>query len=343
MGVKRQHAVTLKDVARATGYSANTVSHALADKSDISEKTKQLIRAKAEEMGYVGNAFASSLRSGVSRLVAVIVGDIANPHFSILIKEIEQLLGKKGYTVIVFNTEEKQAAERRAVLAALGQNVAGIILCPSPESAGNVALLQERKIPFVLIGRHLPGSGADSVVCDDRGSGLLAVRYLLERGHRKILFLNGNPKISSAEERQQGFFDALEEAGIAPEPGMVRTVPVTAEKSRGLIPGMLAEGSFTAILAFSDLLAWESVCALKELGRAVPESCSVIGFDNIQSRFSYPLKLTSVSSSKATMAGQAVEVLLRRIAEPELPPQEIVLPTRIIEGETVREIGGVEA
>ena len=124
---------------------------------------------------------------------------------------------------------------------------------------------------------------------------------------------------------------------------MVRTVPVTAEKSRGLIPGMLAEGSFTAILAFSDLLAWESVCALKELGRAVPESCSVIGFDNIQSRFSYPLKLTSVSSSKATMAGQAVEVLLRRIAEPELPPQEIVLPTRIIEGETVREIGGVEA
>ena len=126
MDVKRQHTVTLKDVARATGYSANTVSHALAGKSDISAKTKELIRAKAEEMGYVGNAFASSLRSGVSRLVAVIVGDIANPHFSILIKEIEQLLGKKGYTVIVFNTEEKQAAERRAVLAALGQNVAGL-------------------------------------------------------------------------------------------------------------------------------------------------------------------------------------------------------------------------
>lgn len=337
--MNRQPRVTLKDIAQATGYSANTVSHALAGKSDISEKTKALIRAKAEEMGYVGNAFASSLRSGVSRLVAIVVGDIANPHFSILIKEMEQFLQEKGYTAIVFNTEERPEAQRRAVLAALGQNVAGLILCPSPGAENSIAYLQERRVPFVFFGRRLPGSGTDSVVCDDQGGGLLATRYLLERGHRRILFLNGDPRISSAQERQQGYFDALREAGLSPEAGMVRTIPVTAEKSRELIPGLLAGGGFTALLAFSDLLAWEAVCALKDQGQRVPGNCSVIGFDNIQSRFSYPLRLTSVSFSKAAMATKAVEVLLARIQDPALPPQDIVLPVRLAEGETVRREG----
>ena len=340
MDEKRNRPVTLKDIARETGFSANTVSHALAGKSDISEKTTRLIREKAEEMGYVGNAFASSLRSGVSRLVAVIVGDIANPHFSILIKEIQARLGREGYTVIVFNTEEKQAAERRAVLAALGQKAAGILLCPSPDSAGNVSILQERKVPFVLLGRRLAGSGVDSVICDDRGSGRLAGKFLLENGHRQILFLNGPVRISSAAERQQGVLDALSEAGLPIQTVSVRTVPVIAEKSRSLLPRLLTEKPYTAVLAFSDLLAWETVCALKELGKQVPEDCSVMGFDNIQSRFSYPLRMSTVSSSKAAMANRAVEMLLDRIGDPGRPAQELILPTRLIRGETVSPVSG---
>ena len=91
MAKRRSGSVTLKDIAAATGFSANTVSRALADKSDISEETKEVIRKKAEEMGYIANALASFLRSGVSRNISIIVGDISNPHFSVMVKEMQML------------------------------------------------------------------------------------------------------------------------------------------------------------------------------------------------------------------------------------------------------------
>ena len=117
-------------------------------------------------------------------------------------------------------------------------------------------------------------------------------------------------------------------------------MPVIAEKSRSLLPRLLTEKPYTAVLAFSDLLAWETVCALKELGKQVPEDCSVMGFDNIQSRFSYPLRMSTVSSSKAAMANRAVEMLLDRIGDPGRPAQELILPTRLIRGETVSPVSG---
>ena len=159
--------VTLKDIAQATGFSANTVSRALADKPDISEETKKVIREKASEMGYIANALASFLRSGVSRNIAIIVGDISNPHFSVMVKEMQTLLQRKGYNSIIFNTDEKAAMERQAITTSLSQNVDGIILCPAPGGEENIRFLQMHDKPFVMIGRHFSGQDASYVVCDD--------------------------------------------------------------------------------------------------------------------------------------------------------------------------------
>ena len=91
-----KHTVTLSDIAKKTGFSVNTVSHALKDKPDISEKTKKMIRETADALGYIVNSSASFLRSGVSKNIAVILGDISNPHFSIMVKEIEVLLREQA-------------------------------------------------------------------------------------------------------------------------------------------------------------------------------------------------------------------------------------------------------
>ena len=133
--------VTLKDIAQATGFSANTVSRALADKPDISEETKAVIREKASQMGYIANALASFLRSGVSRNIAILVGDISNPHFSVMVKEMQTLLQRRGYNSIIFNTEEKAAVEKQAITTSLSQNVDGIILCPAPGGEENIHFL----------------------------------------------------------------------------------------------------------------------------------------------------------------------------------------------------------
>lgn len=330
--------VTLKDIAQATGFSANTVSRALADKPDISEETKKVIREKATEMGYIANALASFLRSGVSRNIAIIVGDISNPHFSVMVKEMQTLLQRKGYNSIIFNTDEKAAMERQAITTSLSQNVDGIILCPAPGGEENIRFLQMHDKPFVMIGRHFNGQDASYVVCDDVNGGYEATRYLLERGHRNILFLNGPGGISSSAERLKGYRKALEEAGIGFRSELVHTVPVTsgkgAEKMREILSG---REDYTAVLVFSDILAWQTVCVLEELGRRVPQQCSVVGFDNI--KYPYPMHLTSVSSSKTTMAKRSVEILLKKLEGRKGVQEEcVVLNTEVVEGGTVERI-----
>lgn len=328
--------MTLKDIAAATGFSANTVSRALADKSDISEETKEVIRKKAEEMGYIANALASFLRSGVSRNISIIVGDISNPHFSVMVKEMQMLLQKKGYNSIIFNTEENPEMERQAVTVSISQNVDGIIICPAPGGEANIGLLRHYGKPFVLIGRRLEEE-TSYVICDDENSGYLAACYLMDMGHREILFLNGPKGISSVAERLSGYRRALRERGIPYNGRLVHTVPVTAGKGTERMRRALAgEQHYTAVLAFSDILAWQAVCILEELGKKVPDDCSVIGFDNI--RFTYPRRLTSISSSKTTMARKCAGILLGQLEGKAVRKEQIVLETGIVQGDTVRRI-----
>ena len=110
------HNTRLADIAKRTGYSINTVSHALRNKPDVSEKTKSHILQVAQEMGYIENVAASYLRSGKSKSIAIIVGDISNPHFAIMTKEMEACLRTYGYSAFVLNTDEDEELEKRAIM-----------------------------------------------------------------------------------------------------------------------------------------------------------------------------------------------------------------------------------
>ena len=331
---KGKNTVTLKDIAMATGFSANTVSRALADKPEISEETKKIIRDKAAEMGYIANALASFLRSGVSRNIAIIVGDISNPHFSVMVKEMQVMLQNKGYNSIIFNTEEKEDMERQAITISISQNVDGIIICPVQGGEENIRYLQTRGKPYVLIGRRFAGLDTNYVVCDDEQGGYIATRHLLDNGHRNILFLNGPKGISSTVERLQGYRRALEECAVPFRKELVKTVPITMGKGREKMRRILEqEKEVTAILAFSDILAWQAISILKELGKKVPQQCSIIGFDNI--KYPFPMSLTTISSSKTTMAKKSVEILLRELESPLEYREHSVLETCLIHGDTV--------
>jgi len=325
--------VTLKDVAKATGFSANTVSHALAGKPDISIATKKIISDKAREMGYITNALASFLRSGISKTISIIVGDISNPHFAIIVKEVQTLLQKRGYTCTIFNTEENKDLELRAITASISQNADGIIICPTPNGQKNLDLLRQYNKRFVLLGRRFDNSDANYVVCDDENGGYVAAQYLLANGHKEILFLNGPRDISSARERLHGYRRALTEAGAEYRSNLVFTVPILGDEEK-IAQALAKAQKYTAVLGFSDLVAWQAICCLEKQGRSVPKDCSVIGFDNIS--FTYPLKLTSISSSKTTMAKKAVDLLMKELTNTGAPIKQVVLETKLIEGATVK-------
>jgi LacI family transcriptional regulator len=282
--------VTLQDIAVKTGFTKNTVSRALRNKPEISEATRKLINDIAKEMGYIINTIAGALRSGVTRTIAIILGDISNPHFGIMAKEVEIAIRRHSYNTFVLNTDEKYEVEEQAVYSALSKKVDGVILCPTQENIEAIKLLKKNGIPFVLWGRHFTAEPeTDYVVCNDFKGGYLATQHLIERGHRDILCLTGPGYISSARERLAGYQKALEEQGLDCRPELIRETSITAGTCRQVIQKALeAKVKFTAVFAFSDMLAWEAVYTLNKYGIRVPRDVGVIGFDNIQSRMCLP-------------------------------------------------------
>lgn len=332
--MKQHKTVTLKDIARETGYSINTVSRALRGKDDIAEETRNKIQDIAREMGHVSNTLAASLRLGYTNTIAVIFGDISNPHFAVMMKEIENHAWKSGYTSILFNTNEDEGMELAAIRSALNKNVDGIIICPAQKTPDNLRYLENSGVPFVLIGRR--NEAYNYVVCNDELGGYQATNALLEAGHENILLLHGATYISSAKERLEGYCRAYEEAGIPVNEDLICKVPVVSDGCEAVLAQLEEKGQiYSAIFAFSDMLAFEAWCGLQKLGKKVPEDCSIIGFDHIESRLKLPLGLTSISSHKGRMSVKAVDILMNHM-QGKIQKQQEVIDTTLAVGRTVR-------
>lgn len=342
MGEFKNSKTTLKHIAEKTGYSVNTVSRALRGKDDIAKETKESIMQVADELGYVNNMLASSLRLGYTKTIAVILGDVSNPHFSILMKEIEEQARAYDYSSFLINTNEEEELEEKAIRDAINKNVDGIIICPTQRSKRNILTLQSRNIPFVLLGRHYPELDTDYVVCNDELGGYQATKHLLDKGHRRILFLNGPHYISSAEERLNGYIRAYEESGIGYDESLVHEIPTDTRMREEAFQTILKDRSqFTAIFAFNDVMAWEAWSLLYENGVSVPRDCSIIGFDHIQSKLALPYRLSTISSYKTRMSTLAVDLLVSRMKGDDIEGQEnhVVIDTRLVVGETVLDVG----
>ena len=331
--------VTLKDIAKITGFTINTVSRALNNKDDISQATKTLIHDISQEMGYISNTLAGSLRSGTSKTIAVILGDISNPYFSIITKEIERKASSYGFCLLILNTEEDEKLEQEAIHSVLSKKVDGIIISPCQKSINNIDFLKRSNIPFVLLGRHFLDKSMNYVVCDDVNGGFIATQHLIDKGHKKILFLNGPTFLSPAKERYTGYRNALKKNGIPFRQQLVKETTIITGNSSNIIHQVINEKlEFTAILAFSDLVAFETICALGDLGIKVPEDISIVGFDNIQSNFKFPYPLTSVDTPKVEIAHNAVSILLKNLDDSESEFCNKIISNRLIERESTEQI-----
>jgi LacI family transcriptional regulator len=304
--------ITLQDIARETGYSVNTVSHALSGKTDISESTRKKITEAAERLGYVGNYAASSMRTGKSMVVGVIIPDIKNPYFSVVVHEIEQYLFGIGYTVTVFSTDESSELEREAIKACRLRNMDGIIICPTQKSRANIEMLRNLNVPYILISRHFDSFTDPFVGTDDLKGGYMATRHLIELGHKKIAFFNADQRISCSRDRAQGYRSALADSGLEYDPSLIFCLSTTTQiNSFEAVEQFFADcPDCTAVVAFNDIIAFQVINFLHRSGRRVPEDISVVGFDNICCDFTFPLPLTSISTSKKAMAEWSARKLL---------------------------------
>ncbi|MDD3777761.1 MAG: LacI family DNA-binding transcriptional regulator [Actinomycetota bacterium] len=312
--MSRAKKVTLKHIAQKAEVSINTVSRALSDKHDISKKTKEKIRNIAQELGYIPDAVAGSLRRGSTKTIAVIIPDIMDPLMSIWVKDIETRLRQNGYNIFVVNTDENYQREERAIYLSLSKKVDGIILCPCQKEDKDILFLKNKKINFVLLGRHFPHIQTDYVISSDIKGAYLATKYLLDNNRTRILLLNAHLYISSAQERYQGYLNAFREKGLKIDKSLVYEIGNTTGNTIQAIKNIVAKNiKFDAIFAFSDLMAWEAISCLQNLGFRIPKDIDVFGYDNIQSRFFFPYFLNTVNYSKRGAAHTAVDILLNKI------------------------------
>jgi LacI family transcriptional regulator len=323
---------TIYDVARLAGVAPITVSRVINNTGYTSHETRQRVIAAAEELDYVPNRLASSLRSHRTHVLALVLADISNPFFTLIARGVEDAASDQGYMVIFCNTDESEDEERRYIDLLLQKRVDGILLVPAGSESATIEAAQRNGTPIVVIDRRIPGALADSVRADSFGGAYSLARLLLDYGHRRIALLNGPPGVSTAEERRAGFNRAMDEAGLPAGQRMDQSGRFTKQSGREMAMQVLAaHPAPTAMLAANNFIALGALQAVQECGLRVPEDIALAGFDDLpEALVAFPF-LTVATQPAYQMAQKATALLLARVAgsgPAEL--QEIILPTRLI-------------
>lgn len=324
--------VTLKDIAEACGYTINTVSRALRDDPKLPESTRGQIRDRAREMGYIRNSLASTLRSGKSHTVAVIVNDLHNLHFCNMLSKMDSSLRNHGYNMMVLCMQLNESLGEELIHVAISQSVDGILYFPYHNNRRHIDHMEKSRVPFVLLDRWIQNAVTDNVRCDDRQGGRLAGQHLLRLGHRRFLFLSGVNQSSSQIDRLAGFMEALEAQGLDDQ--AVRVIPGEAVEralAASQIDALLDPVDYTGIVCFRDEIAYPLLKSLMDRGLSVPGDVSVVSFDHLCGEMPYLPKVTSIYSVDDDVATRGVRLLLERIARPDAPPRVEILPVRIFD------------
>lgn len=322
---------TIKHVAARAGVSFTTVSHVVNRTRPVSDGARLRVERAIAELGYFPSALARALKTSQTRILGVIVPNITNPFFAELMRGIEDVCERSGYSVFLCNGDDDRERQGRSLETLLGRRVDGVLLAtPTGPFAALAKRLSGANVKTVVVDRSVPGLVADRVLIDHHAGARLAVEHLLALGHRRIACLAGPSSFAVSRARVAGWRKALARAGVQPSEDWLLEGDFRAGAGHDLTRRLLARGDVTAIFASNDLLGIGALRAAAERGRAVPKALSVIGFDGIEmGAFTYPA-LTTVGYPIRAIGETAATVLIDRIAGRRTEPCEIVVAPEII-------------
>jgi LacI family transcriptional regulator len=322
---------TLKDIGKEVGVSATTVSRALNNKPDISYQVKQKIKEVAERLGYSPNALARSLKAKKTSSIGVLIADIADPFFAPIVKGIENTARQMGYSIILCDTGGEYEQEKLALQMMLEKRVDGLLITPSQTEYGDILELKRKKVPFVLLGRHFDLVESDYVITDEIKGAFSATDYLVKKGHKKILFINGPDYISSAKERLVGYKRALQEHAILFDKSLVREDALKMEDGYRIMKQILSSGTkFTAVFAYCDFVVLGIMQALEEAKLKIPEDIAIVGYDDVAFARFLQVPLTTVHIPKYELGKEAMKLLKKKIEGEIQEPQAVILETKLV-------------
>ncbi len=322
----------ISDVARRAGVSPVTVSRVINSAKNVSPATREKVQQAIEELGYVPNVAARSLRSKRTRALALVVPDITNPFWTTVARGVEDAAQGYGYSVLLCNTDESPTKQLRYLDVVASQRVDGVIIAPCDSDVRNLASLRDRVIPAVVIDRRIEGWDVDAVYGDSISGARALVGHLIELGHRRIAMISGPQKASTAEDRVTGYEMALREAGLPLDPRLVKRGEFRAVSGEHLAYQVLDEGlKPTAIFAANNAIAIGVIDALEKRGLAIPQDVALVCFDDFHNASRFFPFLTVVVQPAYEMGTNAAQLLFSRLeTRAALAPRHVVLPTRLI-------------
>lgn len=327
--LSRPHRVTAADVARRAGVSRSAVSRAFTEGAYLDKEKRERILKLAAELGYRPNALAAGLQAkGRSNLVAIVTGDLVN-HYDgeILAQIVQRLIAMGKWPVVLGGGAEIPESELSGVL---GFPLDAMILrggSVPDEVAEHCAKLH---IPLIVSGRILTRPGIDSVCCDNGRGSALAVEALIARGRRRIAYLGGQADLTSDRERRTGFLNAMQAAGLSPvalETGDY-SFDGGFDRARRLLTG---HPEIDGLYCANDAMALGALAvASRDLNRAVPDSLSIIGFDDISMARWPMLALSTIRNDMTQTVTQIMRLLAARLDDPEAPSEIVRIQPEFI-------------
>lgn len=334
--------VTIKDIARESGYSVSTVSRVLNNRNDVSPDARKKIEEVVAKFNFVPNNNAKHLKQNNSKAIGVLVKGISNMLFASVVEEIRRMIEKTEYTLVVSYLDEDADEVEQAILLCRERKPLGLLFL-----GGNPEYFHREfsgvDVPCVLVtnrANEMHFENLSSVATDDIAAARCAVDQLFVAGHRRIGILGGDfDKSYTSHQRFLGCEQSFSEHGA------VLDVEHCYEKARFSFGSACRAmkrliGKFpdvTAVFAMSDVMAIGAIRALRDLGYRVPEDVSVIGFDGTSLAEYYNPKLATIKQQHQTLANRSIEILFGQIELKKEPIHEIV-PFEFVNGESIRVI-----
>jgi LacI family transcriptional regulator, galactose operon repressor len=306
-------------VARLASVSQATVSYVLNGNPAISvpEATRQRILGAVDELGYVPNGAARSLRTQRTSTIAAVIPDITNPFYPAFERGVQEVAEAGGYDLVVYNTGGAAEKERRCVRSLQQGRVDGVVAVFFHLKARDLRPLLERNVALVRLEAVKKGVSSldlpfDNLYVDNVAASRAAVEYLVGRGHERIGMISGGSGPGQA--RARGYLAALAAHQVPPDDALVRDGDFTADGGHQVMLGFLSEPRPpTAVFAANDVMAMGALVALREAGLRVPEDVAVVGFDDVPAAGLITPRLTTVAQFQENLGVRAAEMLLERL------------------------------
>ncbi len=317
--------ITIRELAKMANVSPKTVSKALNDQPGVNKELSSKIKKLAKEMNYIPNLLGRGLKHNSIKTIGVIIPSSSNPHYSEVIKGIVEKSEKFGYSIILCSSDDSISHEDQQIQLLLQKHVDGIILTPAPDFIDSkrtgIENLKKFGIPYIFINRYLKGEENNCVKIDNILGGYLGTKYLIEKGHKEIIYLSPHLTSqrvnSSANDRIIGYKKALTENNIpVNENNIYSCDSINLESSFNAMLNILKKRrNFTAVFSFNDVVAFGVIKALYEYRLRIPSDVAVIGFDDMLYSQICLVPLTTIRQDSYLIGSVATELLVNKIID----------------------------